>query len=80
MLTSTPLGSKIVVDTICRGCEVQIRNARLLADLIVLELEDLDVILGMDWLSKYRAVVNCFTKEVVLETPDHQRVSFSGER
>ena len=55
-------------------------DTQLLADLIMLELEDLDVILGMDWLGRYHAVVNCFTKEVVLISPDQQRVVFSGER
>ncbi|CAL9000355.1 unnamed protein product, partial [Prunus brigantina] len=36
------------------------------ADLIPLEMVDLDVILGMDWLAKHRALVDCFRKEVVL--------------
>ena len=31
-------------------------------------------------MTKYHAIVNCFTKEVVLESSDHQRVVFQGER
>jgi len=32
-----------------------------------LELYDFDVILGMDWLSKYKAQVDCFTKTVTIQ-------------
>ena len=41
----------------------------LLADLIVFPLLKLDVILGMDWLTRHRAIVNCYTNEVIFEMP-----------
>ncbi|KAI5338173.1 hypothetical protein L3X38_017444 [Prunus dulcis] len=34
-----------------------------------LDIVDLDVILGMDWLAKYHASVDCFRKEVVFRNP-----------
>ena len=37
----------------------------LLADLVLLDMHDFDVILGMDWLASYHASVHCFEKEVV---------------
>lgn len=46
----------------------------MLANLVLLRMNDLDIILGMDWLSKCRAVLDCFNKvvcfnlEVVLPT------------
>lgn len=39
---------------------VLIRDVYLEADLIPLEMVDLDVILGKDWLAKHRASVDCF--------------------
>ena len=36
------------------------------ADLIVLDIHDFDNILGMDWLAKHRATVDCYRKEVQL--------------
>ena len=36
-------------------------------DLIVLEMVDYDVILGMDWLSKYNATIFCRRKKVVFQ-------------
>jgi hypothetical protein len=34
-------------------------------NLVVFEMSGFDIILGMDWLSKYHASVNCFRKEIV---------------
>ena len=34
------------------------------ADLIVLDIHDFDIILGMDWLAKHHATVDCYRKEV----------------
>ena len=50
------------------------------ADLVVIKLKEFDVILGMDWLSKNHAIVDCQTKEVVLETSEHRKIIFVGER
>ncbi|CAL8998410.1 unnamed protein product, partial [Prunus brigantina] len=50
------------------------------ADLIPLEMVDLDVILGMDWLAKHHASVDCFRKEVVIRSPGRPEVTFCGER
>ena len=50
------------------------------ADLIVFPLLELDLILGMDWLTRHRGVVNCYTKEVIFELPGQTKVVFCGER
>ena len=49
-------------------------------DLIVFPLLELHVILGMDWLTRHRAVVNCYTKEVIFDLPGQTQVVFCGER
>ena len=77
---STPLGGDISVDRVYKDCLVWVDKAELYADLILLPLRDFDVILGMDWLTRHHAVVNCFNKEVVLESPGQPRVVFYGER
>ena len=48
------------------------------ADLIVFPMLELDLILGMDWLTRHRAVVNCYTKEVIFEVPGQEKVVFCG--
>ena len=58
---------------------IEIQRSPFLANLILLESEDLDIILGMDWLTKFKGVIDCanrtvtFTKEkgetVVYKSP-----------
>ena len=45
-----------------------------LVDLISLPFHDFDLILGMDWLSKHRAIVDCDKKRVVLKCCDLSEV------
>ena len=39
---------------------------------------DFDVILGMNWLSKYHVTVNHFTKKVVLKLSDYKKSDIPG--
>ena len=50
---------------------VMIQEKNLPVDLIVLRLQNHDVILGMDWLGKYRATLDCHRGCVRLETGPH---------
>ncbi|WRX12993.1 Reverse transcriptase domain - like 10 [Theobroma cacao] len=51
-----------------------------MGDLIPLEIRDFNLILGMDWLSTHRAKVDCFKKEVILQSLEGAEVVFTGER
>ncbi|GJV97022.1 putative reverse transcriptase domain-containing protein [Tanacetum coccineum] len=46
-------------DTILRGCTLNLLNHPFNIDLMPLELGSFDVIIGMDWLSKYHVVIIC---------------------
>ena len=60
---------------------MQIGECILFVDLIVLHIHDFDVILGMDWLARYRAVMDCFEKTVRLSIDSSDdTVEFVGER
>ncbi|KAJ8771673.1 hypothetical protein K2173_026850 [Erythroxylum novogranatense] len=60
---STPLGSTTALGEVCKGCSIQIDQAVLRADLIVLPLREIDVILEMDWLTAHRAIMDYYTKK-----------------
>ena len=45
-------------------------------DLISLEMKDFDVILGMDWLTKHHASIDCFRKRVVFAMPGQHEFFF----
>lgn len=60
----------MVIDTVCKSCVIVIDGHELVIDLILLDMKDFDVIIGMDWLASYHATVNCYMKEVVFRIPD----------
>lgn len=39
---------------------------------------DFDIILGMDCLSLYHAILDCYAKTVTLDTPNYLRLEWSG--
>ena len=46
--------------------------------MILLDIHDFDVILGMDWLSRNHAIVDCYRKEVRLFRPRETEVVLCG--
>ena len=46
------------------------------SDLIILESQGLDVILGMDWLSVYGGNIDCANKSILLTTPEGKRIKY----
>ena len=50
---SSPLGTRVSVDLICRGCELDISEILLTVDLRIVDMSDFDVILKMDWLTAH---------------------------
>ncbi|GJW19066.1 putative reverse transcriptase domain-containing protein [Tanacetum coccineum] len=57
-------GKIIGVNTIIRGCTLNFLNHPFNIDLMPVELGSFDVIIGMDWLVKYHAVIICDEKIV----------------
>jgi hypothetical protein len=48
-------------------------------NLIILKSKGIDIILGMDWLSKHRVLINCAKKSIKLTTPDGKELEFITE-
>ena len=46
------------------------------SDLIILESQGLDVILGMDWLSMYEGNIDCASKSILLTIPEGKRIKY----
>jgi hypothetical protein len=59
---STSLERVYILKYLYRVKTIYIGGLELMVDLMPLELYDFDLILGMDWLSKHKAQVDCFTK------------------
>ncbi|GKC25804.1 putative reverse transcriptase domain-containing protein [Tanacetum coccineum] len=55
-------GRIIGVNTLIRGCTLNFLNHAFNIDLMSVEMGSFDVIIGMDWLSKYHAIIVCAEK------------------
>ena len=60
MNVNTPVGENLRIDAVYLNCIVKVQGNELLVDLLLLEMVDFDVILGMDWLAKHNAIVDSF--------------------
>ena len=67
---SSPLGTRVSIDLICRGYELEISGILLTVDLRVMDMSEFYVILGMDWLTAYRIVIDCERRRVTAYTQD----------
>ena len=48
LYVSSPLGTRVRVDLMCRDCELEISRILLTVNLRVMDMSEFDVILGMD--------------------------------
>ncbi|KAK4383426.1 hypothetical protein Sango_2776400 [Sesamum angolense] len=63
LMVYLPVGGGVVVNSVRKGSIVRIGDVNLPVDLVVMDLKEFDVILGMDWLAQHRAVVDCYIKK-----------------
>ncbi|KAF1863173.1 hypothetical protein Lal_00012483 [Lupinus albus] len=67
---STPTDVPVVVSTVLSRCPVVVNGRTFTVDLMCLPLTQLDLILGMDWLSTNHVMLNCADKTVVFGNLD----------
>ena len=66
LVVQTPLREEILKSAEFKEYPIKMGEVELETDLISLELQDFNARLGIDWLKKYRAAINCFEKKVLL--------------
>ena len=80
MVVFVPNEDTMISERIIPGSRLVIQNKDFPADSIVLGIHDFDIVLGIDWLSKHRATLDCYKKEVRLVRPEEPGVIFRGIR
>jgi hypothetical protein len=75
MLVSS-LGDEMRTKHICLAVSITIRGVDFPLNLILLDSKGIDIILCMDWLSKYDGVIRCARKAVKLTKKDGTSVEF----
>ncbi|XP_074562798.1 uncharacterized protein LOC141819374, partial [Curcuma longa] len=78
-LTTLPSGEIMASTHMLRAVPIRIAERELYCDLIVLDMRDYDVILGMDFLSKYGASIECRKRRVVFQPEAESMFEFIGE-
>jgi hypothetical protein len=71
---STPIqidsaGGRVRTDSACFNASVEIRGIAFPTNLIVMGTYGIDVILGMNWLDKYQAIISCDKTTIKLVSP-----------
>ena len=78
LLVSTPISDTLMTNLVLKSFIIFTEGRDLLAYLVLLDMHDFDVILGMDWLASYHASVHCFEKEVVFRPPSESEFIFKA--
>ena len=80
LYVSSPLRIGVRIGMICRGYKLEISRILLKVDLRVMDMSEFDVILGLDWLTAYRVVIDCERTRVTAYMQDSTRVVLQGDK
>nr|KYP38454.1 hypothetical protein KK1_040312 [Cajanus cajan] len=69
LIVETPTSGSVSTSDVCLKCPLIIDGRDFMVDLICLPLSQLDVILGMDWLSSNHLLLNCVDKYIIFGDP-----------
>ena len=78
IVVSLSTGDSWLAESVYMDSRVIIGGQEFLANFILLDIHDFDVILGMDWLSRHHDTVDCYRKEVRFCRPGETKVVFYG--
>ncbi|GKE36829.1 putative reverse transcriptase domain-containing protein [Tanacetum coccineum] len=73
-------GQLVEINKFIKGCKLEIEGHVFDIDLIPFGHGNFDVIIGMDWLSNYKAEIICHEKVVRIPLPDGKVLRVLGER
>ncbi|XP_028059890.1 uncharacterized protein LOC114263524 [Camellia sinensis] len=74
---STPSGSSMMCAYVYSACDVVISDVTLYVDLLPLNIDHFDCILGMDWLTKYCATIDYVNKTIMFKPPSMPEFTFT---
>ena len=60
----SPLGITVKLGKVCKEFPLTLEDRNFFADLVVLSMSEFDIILGMDWLTKYGATLDCDSRTI----------------
>ena len=73
------MGESVLVEKVYRSCPVTFMESNTHVELVILEMVDFDVILGMTWLSSNYAILDCNAKTLTLAKPGTDPLVWEGD-
>ncbi|GJV88246.1 putative reverse transcriptase domain-containing protein [Tanacetum coccineum] len=73
-------GQLVEIDKVIKGCKLEIEGHVFNIDLIPFGHGSFDLIIGMDWLSNYKAKIICHEKVIRIPLPNGNMLRVLGER
>jgi hypothetical protein len=67
----TTSGGRIASNQICRGVPIQLGSTLIRTDLILLNLEEMNILLGMDWMTRHRVSLDIFSRIVEINSLEY---------
>ena len=67
MLVTNPLEHSVRVNRVYKNCPLMVYDREFSIDLIAFPFHEFDLILGMNWLSKHRAIIDRDKKTILLK-------------
>ncbi|GJY95261.1 putative reverse transcriptase domain-containing protein [Tanacetum coccineum] len=77
---STPMKSLVIIDHKYQNCLLRFDDKIRSANLFPLDMNDFDIILGMDWLTEHQATIDCHTKRVIFGDLDNPEFIYHGSQ
>ncbi|XP_050907676.1 uncharacterized protein LOC127121130, partial [Lathyrus oleraceus] len=74
LIVETPAKGSITTSLVCLKCPLSIFDRDFYVDLVCLQLDGMDVILGMNWLEYNYVHIDCHRKSVRFSTPEEEGV------
>ncbi|RVW18333.1 Retrovirus-related Pol polyprotein from transposon 17.6 [Vitis vinifera] len=63
---------KVETKWVCHACVLCIGGLEVTMEFVLLDISSFDVIVGMDWLARHHAVLDCYLKKIYLRSGYHQ--------
>ncbi|XP_035549700.1 uncharacterized protein K02A2.6-like, partial [Juglans regia] len=80
LVVALPNGEIVCCSKVALGCPLDLGGRTLDADLIVFKLLGFDIILGMDWLYRYSANIDCRSRVIGFQLSDGDYLEFVGSK
>jgi predicted aspartyl protease len=73
-MISTP-GGKITSGQMVKKVPIQFGSKEIRTDLILLDLEGIDIILGTNWMTEHRVLLNISSRVIEIDSPYHGAIT-----